>query len=201
MMEAVERVPPGSAQLTTDVISTDVGLARRIHRGDPEALEHLYRTHYGPVLRHLRAYLGLGSSVAADLAHESFVRAFENIDRYEGRSSLSTWLRGIALNLARTHRATQTRQEGIRRRLALDPAAAPRQVDESLDRHERVEVLYRALELLPVEEREAFVMRTIEELALKEIAAVLDVGVSTVSDRNRRAGDKLRAHFNEGEMP
>jgi len=77
-------------------------------------VRRLYELHSERVTRFLVRLEGDPIS-AEDLVSETFIRAFEVADQYEGRANETTWLFGIALNVARNHRAKERRQRFLRR--------------------------------------------------------------------------------------
>ena len=146
---------------------------------------------------------------AEDVLQETFISAFRALDRFEGRSLLSTWLYRIAYNAAlmRLRRREPitvsidepvTNDEGdpIQRQL-VDWGAGPDQV--LLDGELRV-VLDTAVAALPESLRSVFVLRDIEGLSTAETAAVLDLTETNVKVRLHRARlalrERLSSYFN-----
>ncbi len=151
---------------------------------------------------------------AADLVQETFVRAMQGVARFEGKSTLYTWLFRIAINLALSHRRsgryratvtlegpeeeaenTVNRQAaGLRRQLAQATEADPGTTVQQRMDHERV---LAALERLEPEFRAVIVLRDIEECDYEQIAAILDVPVGTIKSRLFRARAALRELLRE----
>src|SRR5258706_13143529 len=73
----------------------DLALAARIRRGDQSAFAELHRLYHRRVLAFAQKRLG-DATEAEDVAQDVFLALFRSIDRYEGRSSLLTWIFGIA---------------------------------------------------------------------------------------------------------
>jgi len=195
--------PTSVTARTRDVASRsghaeDLTLAKRASQGDVEALEILYRDHHRAVGRHLRALLGVTTDVE-DVTQEVFLKALRSLARYRGDSSLSTWLHGIAIHVARNVRDKQ------RRRHELQPSAADVERDRPATPEAEVaglqaaDRLYAALGELPDAEREAFTLRVLEHMPLAEAARLLDTPPSTLSERCARAEQKLRAALDGGE--
>jgi RNA polymerase sigma-70 factor (ECF subfamily) len=168
--------------------TTEAVLIEHARRGEEHALEAIYRRHSGRLFT--LAFYSLGSrSAAEDAVQTIFARAFASIDRFEGASSLSTWLTRIAMN----HVTDELR----RRRVAYVPLESILGGDEEVsgeaspeERHaaQQTEVIVaRALQELPPKLRTAVVLRYIDNLSYQEIAAVLGVSVGTVSSRLNRA--------------
>jgi RNA polymerase sigma-70 factor (ECF subfamily) len=79
----------------TSARARDMALAARVHRGDQQAFAELYRLYHRRVLAFAQKRLN-DSAEAEDVAQDVFLGLFRSIDRYEGRSSLITWIFGIA---------------------------------------------------------------------------------------------------------
>lgn len=172
----------------------DWALAQRCTAGEPAAVDELYRAHTTAVRSMARLHASQ-ASVVDDLVHDTFVRAIELLPGYRGDSPLGVWLRGIAFNLARTERRRSQRRFGLLRRHGLPPSHAPAAPDE----RSPLETLKRLVSRLSDPDREAFCLRSLQQLSLDEASRLLGVSVSTVSDRDRRAKRKLRAWLEEKE--
>ncbi len=142
---------------------------------------------------------------AEDFAQETFVKALQSIDRFDGRSRLYTWLFRIAVNLVISARRRRFRMAGHALDAGLDdpprgdwrgldsgrnPAAqAP---DELAADHERHRIVLEALAALDKDHRAVVVLRDIESLDYSEIAEILNVPAGTVKSRLHRARMSLR---------
>lgn len=151
----------------------------------------LYELHSERVTRFLERLTDDPTS-AEDLVSETFIRAFEVADQYEGRANETTWLFGIALNVARNHRAKERRQRFLRR-LFFQPEPQSVSVVGSIEARQQLGILERAVATLPGSLRETYVLRTLEERPLKEVAELLGLPISTVSERAGRADTLVRA--------
>jgi RNA polymerase sigma-70 factor (ECF subfamily) len=145
---------------------------------------------------------------AADLVQETFVRAMQNIARFEGKSTLYTWLFRIAINLALSHRRAgryrtavsldgapaadddaQVNRQAARLRLAQETEPDPAQsAQERMD----YESLVGALARLEPDFRAVIVLRDIEECDYEQMAQILEVPVGTIKSRLFRARSALR---------
>lgn len=161
-----------------------------------EQIRTLYRQERESIARHLAALTGDHASVD-DLVNETFIRAFQSLDAFSGRSSMQTWLHGIAVNIARNHRAKHRR-----RAAATLPRPSPDVADtpeDELGRRQAVDRFYRALDQLEPRLREVFVLRVIEEHSLKDVGEILGIPVSTAHARATRAERLVRASI-EGDQ-
>jgi RNA polymerase sigma-70 factor (ECF subfamily) len=145
---------------------------------------------------------------AEDVLQETFISAFRGLDRFEGRSLLSTWLYRIAYNAALMHLrkrelATVSIDEPIENeegdpmpRQLVDWGAAPDQVLLNGELHRALDA---AVAALPETLRSVFVLRDIEGLSTAETAAILDLTETNVKVRLHRARlalrERLSAYF------
>lgn len=139
---------------------------------------------------------------ALDLAQDTFVRAYEKLERYKPPARFFPWLYTIGMNLARDFcRKQKCRQTGSVKIFdaredsdsTIDPGSY---VVERLD-SKRVE---KALEGLPLDYREAVILRFHEDLSMKEIAVSLGISVSGAKMRIHRGLLRLRHILTEGNL-
>lgn len=176
------------------VTDDDPTLARAVSAGDEEAFRALYRRHtpalYGLVAR----LLGDGGPDADDVIQETWIRAVRALPAFEWRSSLRTWLCGIAVNRVRE----QIRRRGRRlddQPLVEAPAGRTAAPDGLLD-------LEAAVATLPDGYRTVLLLHDWEGYSHPEIARRLDIAVGTSRSQlfhARRALRRLLAP--DGERP
>jgi RNA polymerase sigma-70 factor (ECF subfamily) len=131
--------------------------------------------------------------VAEDIAQEAFLRAYRSLDRFETGRPFGPWISRIAANLAiNERRSPRAREEELDEAHSEAPAAQAGPLQGVLER-EASEVLERALDQLPREQRAVFVLRVFEELSYQEIADALEISAGTVMSRLSRAREKLRS--------
>jgi RNA polymerase sigma-70 factor (ECF subfamily) len=157
--------------------------------GAPEMIprrEHwseFYDAHAGFVFRCLRR-LGVAPEALEDTTQEVFMIAFERAEVFERRSSVRTWLHGIAFNLARRHLHARGRASAERlSELPVDDQR-PNQ-EEALVRKRAVEEIYSLLECLAPDQRAVFVLTELEQLTAPEIAEITGAPLNTVYSRLR----------------
>jgi RNA polymerase sigma-70 factor, ECF subfamily len=149
---------------------------QRARAGDLAAFEELVRTHQADVYR-LALHLVRDPETAEDVTQEAFVHAFRSLRRFRGTAKFSTWLYRIARNCA----VDAIRRRDRRRRLergGMEPEPVP---DPSLRA-----ALDSAIDALPTELREAFVVIEIHGLSYREAAGVLGVLPGTLKSRMHR---------------
>jgi RNA polymerase sigma-70 factor, ECF subfamily len=177
-------------------VDADRGLVDAAAAGSREAFDELVLRYQGPVLNLVRA-MTAGDGDAEDLAQEAFVRAWRSIASFRSDSTFRTWVFGIAINVVRTHRGKRAR---LRRLFWSPPAEEPRidpleraSADDGIEAPLAMrEVIDRALATLPEDMRAAVVLRDVQGLDYREIAATLDLPIGTVESRIFRARQRLR---------
>ena len=178
-----------TASIDADAPPTGDGddLVAASRRGDRAAQAALFDAHKKRVGLQILRMTGDQAAVD-DLVQDVFIAAFANLDRFRGEAQLRTWLYRITFNKARNW-VDSRRRRVVREARAVTPsvdltADAP---DRRLEAHDRLQRFYAALNALPDGFRDAFVARAIEQQSLEEASAHLQVPISTVSYRARRA--------------
>ncbi len=161
---------------------TDAQLARRVQRGHTSALAPLVERHHSPLLGFLYRLTGGDRPLAEDLTQETFLRALRSIQQYQTSRPFKPWLYAIAVNVARDHfKRAETRRAVT---LTDDELLA---LPDPIDLEETIEVdgprLASAISALPVQQREAIILRYYQDLSLAEMASVLSIPIGTVKSR------------------
>ncbi|MBN1284266.1 MAG: sigma-70 family RNA polymerase sigma factor [Anaerolineae bacterium] len=185
-------------------------LLPRLKAGDQAAYAQAVEA-YSAQLYHVALRMLGSEAEAEDVLQETFLDAFKNIDRFEGRSQLSTWLHRIAANNAlmrlRKKRPTFLSVDGLTgEHDDGNGSQVPKQLydwcclpeSELLTEEARAE-MRAAVEDLSDALRVVFVLRDIEGLSTQETADVLDISASAVKSRLMRARlalrERLTAYF------
>ncbi len=160
-------------------MDADLQLARK---GDRDAIARLVDQNYDAVYRFLARRVG--AELAQDLAQETFLSAQKTIATFEGRSTLATWLFGIAHNHVRN--SVRKRKAEPVDWIMNEPTENP---ESTLINRE---TLRKALKTLSEEHREVVLLHEIDGLTYEEAATVLGVPVGTVKSRLHHAFLALR---------
>jgi len=125
---------------------------------------------------------------AADAVHDAFVRATRSAHTYAGGNARAWWL-AIVRNCCLAALKTRRREvPGVAVETIVDAGidAAANDVESAAQAEQRSRAIERQLRALPVEFREALILREVEDLSYREIADVLDVPIGTVMSRLSR---------------
>jgi RNA polymerase sigma-70 factor (ECF subfamily) len=155
---------------------------------DPQAFARLYAEGFASVWR-LLTRLGVSSSAVDDAAHDVFVVAWRRLGEFSGRSSLKTWLLGIAVRVAADYRR-KTQRLVVPLSDDLPAAGSP---EEQAGQREASRRVHGLLSQLRPERREVFVLMELEELSAPEVAEALGMNLNTVYTRLRAARQDFNA--------
>lgn len=184
----------------TMTLEEEQKLVERLKAGDEIAYAEMVETHAGRIYNLALRILG-DEAAAEDVLQETFMNAFRAIDRFEGRSRLSTWLYRIANNAALMQlRKKEPVTFSIDAPLETDSGdEIPRQFfdfcclpERELLTEEAFVEMRKAIDDLPEGLRVVFVMRDLEGLSTKETAEALDLSIPAVKTRLMRARLALR---------
>jgi RNA polymerase sigma-70 factor (ECF subfamily) len=196
MMMARAHKPPSEQQQTASgTAPSDAALVLASRAGEAWAREALFR-------RYARLALGLAYRIMPydaeldDLVQDSFLYAFERLDRLSNPQAFQAWLSSIVVRTA----GKRLRRRRLQVRLGLR-SSKPIDADEVIaktappDVAAELRAVYEMLERLPVEERVALVLRRVERLEIPEIAEHMGLSISTVKRRLHAAEERLlRSH-------
>src|ERR1700760_744978 len=141
--------------------------------------------------------------LAETLTQECFLKAHRNWSNFRGESSAVTWLMHIAINLQKDHwrnRRMQFWRQTRTNAVDLDEASdwlpsGERTVEQRMLARERVAQVWRSVENLSERQRTVFLLRFVDEMELKEIAAMTGMGEGTVKAHLSRALARVRREF------
>ena len=181
--------PLGSHSLVTG--SSDADLIAAVIAGNIDSFSVLVHRHQDTCVRF--AVRMLGSRVDADdVLQSAFMRAFRNLRSCRDRERFGGWLYQIVVNECRTFATRRKRREQrfLSATTEIERAVAPGS-DETPDRDVGGHI-ERALGMLPEDQREAFLLKHVEELTYEEISEMTGASVSALKMRVKRAADSLR---------
>ncbi len=181
--------------MTTEVSSSirDEELIARIRAGEAHLYELIMRRYNQRIYRAARAIVK-NEQEAEDVMQDAYVRAYEHLDEFEGRARFSTWLTRIAVHeaLARVRRGRRFEPlDSNHEEPTMFTPHTPNAEQQASDGEMRL-VLERAIDQLPDDFREVFILRAVEELSGTETAECLDIPEETVKTRLHRARTRLQ---------
>ena len=196
----------------------EIGLLERLRQGDEAAFASLVDRHHGALLRLAMAYVS-DRSIAEEVVQETWMGVLEGVDRFEGRSSLKTWIFRILTNKAKTRGVRESRHVSFSplaasqenpEEPAVDPTrfqttghwagywvSYPQPWDENtpeklLLSQEGTTFLEQAIEALPPKLRQIIVMRDVEGLSSDEACNILGISETNQRVLLHRARSRVR---------
>ena len=180
----------------------DHSLVQAYRAGRTDAFEVLVKRYQERLYPTILRLIGSAED-AEDVLQDTFLRAFEKLDQFQGDSSFYTWIYRIAVNLALSgHRRRRIRSSlRLRHRPPISRGTDP--ADESpdsdpaapLERAERERIVQDALSSLSPEHRAIVVLKDFDGHRYEEIGAILNIPVGTVRSRLHRARCELSRSF------
>ena len=178
----------------------DPQFAARIQAGEPAALQIVVHAYLGQTLRAARA-AGLDPQRAEDVTQATFATFIEKASQFEGRSHVRTWLFGILYKkIAEARRELQREgkmddiDEVVEQRFNSDGhwMHEPQPADMQLNRTEVNKHIGDCLEVVPIQQRMAFILREVEDLDTDDICKILEVTRTNIGVLLYRARNRLR---------
>jgi RNA polymerase sigma-70 factor, ECF subfamily len=176
--------------------ATDEELVHRAQQDDERSFGELV-TRYESKVYSLSMKMLRNPEDAEDVLQDTFLRAYRGIKSFKGNSTFSTWIYRITANSALMRlRKKQLPQVSIEdsdeRETPISIADwAPGPVEQLLNQ-EMQRVMDEAIDALPPEFRQVFILRDVEELSNADVAEILDLSVAAVKSRLHRARLKVR---------
>ena len=188
-----------------ETVQTEEALVAALRAGDEAAFRSLIEMYHAMLVRVARMYVST-QSAAEEVAQETWLAVLEGIDRFEGRSSLKTWITRIVVNIAISKGEREARSipfSAFASEEGDEPAVDPERFrdqseafpghwraypsnwaslpDDALLSRETLDVVTRAIEELPDAQRVVITMRDVAGCSPEEVCSALDV-----SDGNQR---------------
>ncbi len=204
------------AGLQERAAAEEVELLARLRAGDERAFEALVERHYATMLAVARSYVKT-RAVAEEVVQEAWLGVLNGLDRFEGRSSLKTWVLRILVNTAKTRGVREARfvpysslaPEGEEAAVEPERFRGPdepfpghwraypgewhRLPEETLAERETLKLVIETIEQLPPAQRTVITMRDIQGCEPEEVCAALDVSEGNQRVLLHRARAKVRA--------
>lgn len=175
-------------------------LVQAAKRGEVAAFEDLVRRYDRNVFR-IAQHITQNREDAEDVVQDAFLKAYENLDQFQGQSKFYTWLVRIAVNeaLMKLRKRRPERMVSLDEEVKTEDDALPREVadwspnpEQQYTQAELRDILSRTIQGLPPGFRTVFVLRDVEGLSTEETAEALDLSIPAVKSRLLRARLQLR---------
>jgi len=197
-------------------IAEEAQLVARLRAGDERAFEALVEGYYATMLAVAQNYVKT-RAVAEDVVQEAWLGVLKGLDRFEGRSSLKTWIFRILVNVAKTRGVREARsvpfaslapegqepaveperfrgpEDGFPGHWRAYPGQWHKLPDEALAERETLQVVVSAIAELPPAQRTVITMRDIQGCGPEEVCAALDVSEGNQRVLLHRARSRVRA--------
>lgn len=172
-------------------MKADLELVESVRAGDRAAFSELVRRHQKALLRMVMRFTH-DLEIAEEVVQDSFIKAYEKIAGFEGRSSFKSWLYQIAINTAKN-----TIRSGREQNMGIDNLEVSVQASQegNLVRRDIAKFLQEQIDELPMRQKTAVVLRIYEDLSFQEIAQMMDCPYDTAKANFRHGLLKIRESF------
>lgn len=177
-------------------MKADLELVEKAKNGNRAAFSELVTRHQRLLLR-LALRMTRDLEMAEDIVQEAFIKAYQNIGRFEGRASFRSWIYQITVNTAK-NKLRSRKDESV----DIDNVnlAIPSGAEWVLMEEDVKEVIQTEIDQLPDRQRTALSLRIFEDMSFKEIAQVMNCPYDTAKANYRHALMKLRHRLEENSM-
>ncbi len=185
-------------------VSDELALVQAAKAGDVGAFEQLVKRYDRNVFR-IAQHITQNREDAEDVVQDAFLKAYENLEQFQGQSKFYTWLVRIAVNeaLMKLRRRRPERMVSLDEEVKTEEDSMPREVadwspnpEQLYSQSELRDILTKTIQGLPPGFRTVFVLRDVEGLSTEETAEALDLSIPAVKSRLLRARLQLRERLN-----
>lgn len=191
-------VPISDSRLLLETDSHDSALVERFQEGDSEAFDLLYLRYRSRIHGVVRAIIS-NPEDACDVTQDVFLKAYQGLDNFKGASQFYSWLYRITINRCIDY----MRQRSKHRVISDDPVSDdvfysnvvnrhPSAPSKAVENEELYAYLRRAVMQLSPKQKEVFILRYREDLALKEIGRKMGLSTGTIKAHLFQAQRNLR---------
>ena len=173
---------------TNDTTKSDRELVDMLKEGNTGVFSQLVRRHQQSLLN-LCFRLLKDQGLAEDVVQESFVKAYQKIHLFEGRSSFKSWIYTIALNTGKNKLKTLKKGFLDIEKTNLSVAA---QAENYMSENDTKKILRTEIDKLPNKQKKALILRIYEDLSFKEIAHIMECPYDTAKANYRHGLMKLK---------
>lgn len=167
-----------------------------VKKGNTSSFSELVRKHQKMMVR-VALRLTRDLELAEDIVQEAFIKAYQKIETFEGRSSFRSWMYQITLNTARNKLRTlkKDKVDVSQVQIAVNALAEKALLNDNIN-----DVIKAEVDELPERQRLAVSLRVFDEMSFKEIAEVMDCPYDTAKANYRHGLLKLRNRFKDNRI-
>ncbi len=218
---------PGNCSIATSKVQDEVALLDQLKAGDEQAFDSLVAQNHAGLIRMAMRHVA-DREVAEEVVQETWMALIDGLDRFEGRSSLRTWIFGILIHKAKDRGVREKRHttfsafESLDDEEPVDPsrfhqsgewaghwALPPQPCDERtpemlLASHQAVTAMNRAIEALPPTLKDVLILRDMEGMEVREVCDLLKITETNLYVRLHRARERVRTAvegYLDGRIP
>jgi RNA polymerase sigma-70 factor (ECF subfamily) len=180
---------------------TDSELIDRVKSGDQKAFKLVFDKYHAKVFNTCIGFLH-NKSDADDITQDVFIEVYKSLNKFRGDSKLSTWIYRIAVNKSLNHirdnkksnwlNSIETLFAGTKSNEGEIKYASGDNPEIIFEDKEKAEMLHRAINSLPKNQKIAFTLNKYEDLSYKQISEVMDISLSSVESLIHRAKKNLQ---------
>jgi RNA polymerase sigma-70 factor (ECF subfamily) len=183
-----------------DEVSSELALVQAAKKGDLEAFSELVKRYDRNVFR-IAQHITHNEEDAQDVVQDAFLKAYTNLEQFQGNSKFYTWLVRIAVNeaLMKLRRRRSDKTVSLDEDVETEEGSMPREVadwspnpEQLYGQSELGDILKKTIQGLPPGFRTVFVLRDVEGLSTEETAEMLGLRIPAVKSRLLRARLQLR---------
>ena len=175
-----------------DAAIADADIVARVLTGDSALFELLMRR-YNRLLFRLARGIVRDDDEARDVVQAAYVSAYYHLDQFRGPAGFKAWLARIAINEALSRvRRQPVHAEAEQQHVLAVPDLVTIEPENAASGRDLLRILQAAIDRLPEEFRQVFMLRGVEQLSIAETAELLDLNPNTVKTRFHRARRMLQ---------
>ena len=175
-------------------LSTHKNIISRVAKGNKKAFAELYELFCVRVYNTALSYLK-NEHYAEEITQEVFVTLFRNASKFRGDAKVSTWIYRITVNTSLNYIKRKKRFSLFNSEHSWDDMVDFDHPGVLMEKKEEARILFKVIDILPKNQKTAFILSFVEELPRQEVADIMGLSLKAVESLLQRAKKKLRAEL------